>query len=92
MLEKDREEKPLGLFLILLIWEEVGALVRFERCYRCLFGPGEGAVCRGRHAKTLSVPQLPLEMGLPAPAGVGEVLCWGEAASSGAGFCVCTGR
>lgn len=44
-LEKDGEEKPQGLFLIVLICEEGGALVSFERFYRCLFGPGEGAHC-----------------------------------------------
>lgn len=77
-LEKDGEEKPRGLFLILLIWEEGGALVSFERFYRCLSGSGEGAVCRARCAKTLSVPLLPPEMGLPVPAGAGQVLCWGR--------------
>lgn len=68
LLEKDGEEKPRGLFLILLIWEEGGALVSLERFYRCLFGPGEGAVCGARRAKTLSVHPLPPEMRLLAPA------------------------
>lgn len=45
LLEKDRKEKTQGLFLILLIWEEGGALVNFERFYPCLSGPEEGVVC-----------------------------------------------
>lgn len=83
MLEKDREEHPQCLFLILLVWREGGALVSFERFYSCLFGPLEGAVCRAGCAKALSVPLLLLEMG-PSRGRPGAGLVRGEAASSGA--------
>lgn len=77
MLEKDREEPPQCLFLILLVWREGGALVSFERFYSCLFGPLEGAVCGAGCAKALSVPLLLLKMG-PSPGrpGAGLVQAW----------------
>lgn len=71
-LEKDGEEKSQGLFLILLILEEGGTLVSFERFYRCDFGPGEWVVCELRHAKTLSVPLLLPDMGLLGLEGAGK--------------------
>lgn len=57
LLERDGEEKPRGLFLILLIWEEGGALVK--RFYSCLFG------CRGRSGLLRETCQNPVSASAP---------------------------